>query len=101
MKAQTENGCVVCNEIITNPICPDCLAEKMQYWLAENNPKLARNIKGYHLDGPTKCIFCGKGMSICAHCFSRDIYDYLEEKSQRLAKEFAARFDFDLRQELF
>ena len=101
MKTQIENGCVICNEIITNPICPDCLAERMQSWLAENNPKLAKDIRGYHLDGATKCIFCGKGMSICAHCFSRDIYDYLAENNLELATEFAARFDFDLRQELF
>ena len=60
MKAQIGNGCVVCNEVITNPICPDCLAERMQAWLAETNPKLAKDIRGYHLDGDTKCIFCNK-----------------------------------------
>ena len=100
MKAQIGNECVTCNEVITNPICPDCLAERMQNWLAEIDPRLAQDIKGYQMDGDTKCIFCNKGMSICAHCFSRDIYDYLADNNLELAAEFAARFDFDLRQEL-
>ena len=100
MEAQIENGCIVCNEIITNPICPDCLSERMRYWLDENNSKLGKDVKGFHLEGPTKCIFCGTGMAICAHCFSRDIYDYLEENDRNLAAEFAARFDFELRKEL-
>ncbi|MBW2963352.1 hypothetical protein KY306_01085 [Candidatus Woesearchaeota archaeon] len=100
MKAQTECGCVICNEVITNPICPDCLAERMQDWLMQTNPKLAKDIRGYRLDGKTKCLFCGKGMSICAHCFSMDIYEYLSDNSLELATEFAARFDFELRKEL-
>jgi len=100
MKAQIGNGCVICNEAITNPICPECLAERMQDWLRQVNPDLAKDIRGYRLDGHTKCIFCGKGMSICAHCFSLDIYDYLADKDLELAQEFAARFDFELRKSL-
>lgn len=100
MKAQIGNGCVICSEAITNPICPECLAERMQDWLRQTNPKLAKEVKGYHLDGDTRCIFCGKGMTICAHCFSMDIYDYLADNNLELATEFAARFDFELRKEL-
>ena len=72
----------------------------MQDWLKQINPKLAKDVRGYHLDGDTKCIFCNKGMTICAHCFSMDIYDYLADNNLELATEFAARFDFELRKSL-
>ncbi len=45
----------------------------------------------------TTCISCGQGMGLCAHCFSREIYEYLQEKDNTIAKEFASRFDFNLR----
>jgi len=92
--------CVECEEVITNPICTDCLAVRMREFVGTADRKLAQEIHGFELDGETTCILCGKGMSICAHCFSRDIYDYLEEKNKSLAEEFAARFDFDLRKDL-
>ena len=95
--------CTLCAETITNPICTDCLTSRVFSWLNEISPKLAKKIKTFNLkieDG-IPCLFCGKKMNICAHCFCYDIYEFLEEHDQNLAKEFAARFDFDLRKELF
>ena len=96
----TSNSCVECNQIITNPICAECLADRMRIMIHEYNPKLAREIVGCNISGDTHCLFCGKGMALCAYCFSRGIYDFLEEKNPELAQEFASRFDFELRQEL-
>ena len=93
-------SCIECEEVITNPICPDCLAGRMREWVAELDPKLVSEITGFNMSGPTKCLFCGKGMSICAHCYSRDIYEQLKGRNSKVAEEFLARFDFDLRREM-
>ena len=95
------NMCVECDEVITNPICSDCLAKTMQVMVAEYDQQLAKEIVGFSMEeGVTTCIHCGKSMSLCAHCFSLDIYEFLQEKRPDIAEEFVSRFDFDLRQEL-
>lgn len=94
------NRCIECDHVITNPICSDCLAEEMVVMISEYDPKLAAEITGFALEGDTFCLKCKKGMSLCAHCFSRDVYDYLEERNPKVAKEFVNKFDFDLRANL-
>ena len=96
----TINSCVECDQVITNPICAECLADRMRVVVQEYNPKLAQEITGCSIHGDTNCLFCGKGMALCAYCFTRGIYDFLEENDVMLAEEFASRFDFELRQEL-
>ncbi len=95
------NRCVACNDVITNPLCPDCLAERMAVSVKERDKELARAIKGCKIDGRTRCIKCGQKMGLCAHCFSMDIYQFLAGKNPAAAEEFLSRFDFDLRRELF
>ncbi len=94
------NRCVECDEIITNPLCSDCLSGQMRMVVEEFDPQLASQINGADIDGDTTCIKCGKGMGLCAHCFSLDIYEFLQQHNISLAKEFAGKFDFDLRQKL-
>jgi len=72
----------------------------MRVMVQEYAPLLAAQIYGAEIDGDTNCIKCGKGMGLCAHCFSKDIQEYLQEHNPVLAKEFASRFDFELRQKL-
>lgn len=94
------NRCIECEDVITTPICAECLAERMQVVIQEYDSELAKQIKGMHIDGDTKCIFCGQGMALCAHCFSREIYEFINQKNKVLAEEFVSRFDFDLRRAL-
>ena len=91
------NRCVECDEVITNPICSDCLAIQMRQMVAEQDQELAGMITGADIDGATNCILCGQSMGLCAHCFSKDIYELLQERHPDMAQEFASRFDFDLR----
>ena len=99
-RVRAAESCIQCEEVITNPICPDCLSGRMREWVTELDPKLANEIVGFSMSGPTKCLFCGNGMTICAHCYSRDIYEQLLENNPKIAGEFLARFDFDLRREI-
>ncbi len=94
------NLCIECDEVITNPICTECLAERMRIVVEEQEPQLAQQIQGLAIEGETICLFCGKKMAVCAHCFSRETYEFLQEQNPMLAAEFASRFDFDVRKEL-
>ena len=94
------NRCVECEEIITNPICPECLAEGMKIVVQEHDQKLAEQIVGTEIDGDTTCIQCTKRMGLCAHCFAQDIYEYLQGENKEIAKEFASRFDFQIRSKM-
>lgn len=81
-------------------------------WLTELNPKLAGRIMifppAFESDGgcsgkeedETTCLFCGQTMTVCAHCFSRDVYEQIVGDDAEIGKEFLERFDFDLRREL-
>jgi len=93
----TTYQCIECDEIINNPVCSDCLAGQMRVMIREYHPALARKIRGFKVEGDTCCILCGKNMGLCAHCFSKGIYEYLQQKNELVAKEFLNRFDFDLR----
>ncbi|PIZ51794.1 hypothetical protein COY27_02365 [Candidatus Woesearchaeota archaeon CG_4_10_14_0_2_um_filter_33_13] len=96
-----QNRCIECDDIITNPICPQCLAKKMRLVVSEVNPEMAEKINGIDLDdGETTCILCKRNMSLCAHCFSKDIYEMLVANNYPATKEFLSRFDFFLRREL-
>ncbi len=94
------NRCVHCDDVITNPLCPSCLAKRMVVTLNEHNSKLANAIIGFKIDGDTTCISCGERMGLCAHCFSRDMYEFLAEREPQIASTFLGHFDFDLRKEL-
>jgi hypothetical protein len=72
----------------------------MRVVVEEHDPALAQLIQGIEIEGGTTCLFCGKNMALCAHCFSRETYEFLQENNPTLAAEFASRFDFDVRKEL-
>ena len=81
--------CIKCGEGITNPVCPECLAKEIIGWKPNLRSILIMPGEG---DG-VRCLFCGKWISICAHCYSMDVYDLLGEKYPELAQEFAEHFD--------
>ena len=76
------------------------LAKKMRIVVQEHDPKLAEDIIEADVDGDTTCIKCGKEMGVCAHCFSKEVYEMLVSRSYTHTKEFMSRFDFFLRTKL-
>jgi hypothetical protein len=90
--------CIDCGHTITNPICPECLTKQMQIMLSEKDPSLMGDISPPKIGGETLCLSCGQEMGLCAHCFSRDIYEFLKAKNSPAAEDFLAKFDFSIRQ---
>ena len=77
--------CVLCEEVITNPICLDCLKQEIKEWLVDRNPKLLDTVdavsmafRSYTHEG-NKCVICGQGMNICSHCYTKEMVDILGE----------------------
>ena len=88
--------CIVCNEGITNPICPECLGRELEQWLHENGmdypiwpPKRTKRN-----DPKTRCIICGNDMELCAHCFTSDVYEAVLEKRPELKEDYLRSFDY-------
>ena len=77
-----QNRCVECDDIITNPVCPNCLAAQMMVMVGEYDETLIDYIKGVSIDGDTTCIICNEKMGLCAHCFSKDVYKFLHGKNE-------------------
>lgn len=92
--------CMECMEGITNPICPECLAMEMEIWNKKLKPIITvPNYTTYNSKN-VRCLFCGKIMDICAHCFSRSMYELIKEKYPDLAEDFIDTFNYGLREEL-
>ena len=82
-----QEKCVVYREEIINPICPSCLALEME---AFSGPKLVPTIRKASknmCDYIGTCIICGNPVSICAHCYSKDIIEWLNNKENNLDEE--------------
>lgn len=100
-----EENCVICQEAITNPVCPDCLQREIEHWLVDVNPSLVSNLRDYTgiFDAYTQkgvdCVICGRDMRVCAHCFCKDIYQLFRDKLGQKADDFLFSFNFELNQE--
>lgn len=92
-----DKRCLVCNEVISNPICPNCINKEIKDWLAERKIELIDDNNGI---GSTKCIICGNSMDICPSCYTNDIYDIIKKKHPSLKHEFKNYFNFELRHNL-
>jgi len=94
--------CVLCDEAITNPICPDCLMKEISLWLNETNPRLMNQMNEFMslFDGFTQvvssCVICGAYMNICPHCFAKEVFDTLRVKDLATASMFLKRFNYEL-----
>ena len=77
-----QEKCVVYREEIINPICPSCLALEMDTMnrLVPTIRKTAKNM----CDHIGTCIICGNPVSICAHCYSKDIIEWLSTREKNL-----------------
>ncbi|MFT4297821.1 MAG: hypothetical protein ACMXX5_01380 [Candidatus Woesearchaeota archaeon] len=98
-----EQKCVICEEAITNPICPSCLERQVVHWVGELKPSLIPMLREIgesvtaFTHANTGCIVCGDDMNVCPHCYCKELYDWLKENEHfKLAEEFLKHFNFEL-----
>jgi len=97
--------CMECGESITNPICPECIAEQAIACIADKqiagaikelevdkiNKKLAAIIKANYTEEGVDCISCKNAFAICPHCTARYLWSILPRSLYSL---FSSTFNF-------
>ncbi len=88
--------CTMCEEPITNPLCPDCLGQAVSAWLNEQRPRkvaalqnLTNSWKSQHGE---HCIRCGQSFVLCTYCYTKDVFNWLRDGE--LQVQFLRHFDF-------
>lgn len=95
-------ACVVCDEVITQPLCGACLAQQVATWLVERAvPATAlRDLADVTEDilvrhGVTQCIKCGSPMGVCSYCYLVHVRSWLSLTLPELVPEFSSLFGFE------
>ena len=94
--------CVVCDEAITNPVCPECLETEVVTWLHEYNEGLIPEF--YEVSdeiltygGDTDCILCDRKMCVCTFCYTQHVKNWLR-KNPSARKQFRTFFNYGILQ---
>ena len=97
-----QKQCIQCQEGITNPICPECLAREIAIWRPELKTVISKPFTDdtYSAEDYVNCLFCGREMSICAHCYTKEAYESVLFWYPEYAEEFIDTFNYGLREEL-
>ena len=105
---EAQHMCEVCNEIVTNPLCPECLTTEIRAWVTLYPdlsrvlvPRLLRYLKKVDDESPlkgVKCIKCKKSRTfVCPYCFTNYVQKELArlETNRIVLREFLDFFNFD------
>lgn len=88
--------CKICKEQITNPLSPDCLGEAIGQWLAQQAPERVSELQelteSYATSEGIRCIVTKRRFCVCTHCYSKDVFNWLEDG--RLQLQYLQYFDF-------
>jgi hypothetical protein len=90
----------MCDDAITNPVCPACLHKGVRQWLLEQRElRLAAEVLDATVQdivaGSTNCIKCRSPMAVCAYCYTKDIFDVIKRRPA-LVDNYLIYFNFDL-----
>jgi hypothetical protein len=95
-----EAACLVCGDVISNPICPGCLAEEMEDLLGREHPEAqlvvreAKNAVATSGEELTYCIICGEQMSICPYCFMEEMRNQVSTNDPRTGDLLTEKFGY-------
>ena len=99
--------CTDCVQVMTNPICPNCFAKHINYWLRDKNlsqketqeiMKALANVINEAEESPadTSCIVCGEDkVNLCTYCFTNKVRRILEKslRNKEVLNEFEEDFN--------
>jgi len=90
----------VCGDVISNPICPGCLAEELEDLLGREHPEAQLVIREAHnafeTSGSelTACIICGKDMNVCPVCFMEEMREMVSNTDPLTGQLITERFGY-------
>lgn len=92
--------CVLCEEVITNPLCPCCLNEEAQQWLMEQGYAALADethwiASSLVQNGNVRCIKCQNPMAVCTYCTTQDLM-HVVKRNKDLLKQYLVYFNYDL-----
>ena len=96
-----DTSCMICGEVITNPICTECLAREIEDWLISKKPNLIPTIRLLaeiaepREESLTTCIFCGKIIDTCMYCFTQEVLEFLQNICPELVDSFLEHFSYE------
>ncbi|MBW3020192.1 hypothetical protein KY334_02770 [Candidatus Woesearchaeota archaeon] len=96
-----EKTCTICGEAVTNPICKDCVSEHLIEWFREVDPCFLDKIYDSSvifedLSSISKCIKCGKEMTVCKHCFTKEVHEELMNHYPKMEEDFMRMFNYEI-----
>jgi hypothetical protein len=95
--------CEICNEPISNPLCPVCLTTEIEAWLTlypslrqDLIPRLEKKFK-HSIKDAVQCIKCNNQSSVCPLCFTKTVLNELRaiRVNKIILREFLQFFNFD------
>jgi hypothetical protein len=96
-------ACMLCSEAITNPLCKSCLKEEVKAWLEDKNSITALEVEDFDIIFAglpmcdSWCIRCNNRIRVCAHCYLKEIHDWLKSINPEMAEEFIESFNYEIR----
>lgn len=99
-----DTKCLICEDVITNPICPDCLGNEFKAWLGDHRRtvllKIQKDLYSFKEQmGPegTTCVICKEPMAICPHCLAKSAQRIIDgEDEVELSTQFMTHFNWNL-----
>lgn len=99
-------ACNICKEPAWNFMCMDCVARDIKEFLPH---KLVKGFQGFHksfyshfdsgqlvLNGGVYCMSCRstRESPVCPHCYTSEVFHWLQERDHKAAQKFARIFSF-------
>lgn len=97
-----KDDCLLCGDVITNPLCFNCVEAEIKEWLTERMPRLIPKLRktselfASYTHKATTCILCGTNMNTCTHCYCSEVKKLFKDYP-RLDEEFVEFFNFELK----
>jgi len=92
----SNGSCTMCKEVITNPICPDCVQREIVTWLRDNDTSQIDNAKDLAMLFTTTtysstCIVCNRKMGVCPFCTTFQTKELLNLNTEDFDDTFGLR----------
>ncbi len=93
-------ACTACEDVISTPVCPECVADLIADAVARHDPATAYEIREYAKsimltgDELSGCIKCGNRISVCAYCFIGEMIEMFKDRVPEIVETCQEHFGY-------